>query len=276
MQTSKRLLGPLSLIFLSCLAGALKATAQETIGPDRPDQTNSPHIIAPGTLQLETGWLYSFGQITEGSQPHTQHSHAFPQSMLRIGLLEPLELRLDYAGYTWTSQNQAFAHGSGDPGLGIKYKWLEGDNGWLPATGLEARVGLVLGPLSQVIQAADPSVKLLFENTLTDRLSIGYNLGLGSVSEKADTGLLLRNGGETVRTHRFLYSVSLGIELFTPLDGFVEIYGDVPLNGPPSQHAVDAGLFYAISPDLKLDLAVGLSVAPFGSGFVGLGGSYRY
>ncbi|MGV3522770.1 MAG: transporter [Candidatus Sericytochromatia bacterium] len=256
-------------------ASKLSAQAQEAISPDRPDQTNSPHIVAPGTLQLETGWLYSFEQGVAG-QTHTQHSQAFPQSMLRIGLLKPLELRLDYAGYTWMSQNQQLTHASGDPGLGIKYKWYDTEEGWLPAMGLEARLGLVLGPLSQVIQAADPSLKLLFENTLTEHLSIGYNLGLGSVSEKDDTGLLLRTGGETVRTHSFLYSVSLGIAWLAPLDGFVEIYGDIPLNGPPSQHALDAGLFYAISPDLKLDLAAGFSVAPFGSGFVGLGGSYRY
>lgn len=279
-----------SSLLLSCLllaSGTQLSLAQETepISPDRPDQTNSPNIVAPGTIQLETGWLYSFEASSENNLT-TSSSHAFPQFMFRIGLLEPLELRIDYAGYNWSSQSLSaagqppetrFSQGTGDPGLGIKYKFLDGASWWLPSAGIEARSGFVMGPASQLVQAVDPSLVLLLENTFNEYLSLGYNLGLSSESEKNEAGLLSKDSqGQPVRNHSFHYSFSLGISLLENLEGFLEVYGRFPLTGAVSSHALDGGVFLALSDDLKLDLAAGIGLNSGGSWFIGLGGSYRW
>ncbi len=266
--------------------GSAWAQQREALSPDRPDQTNSPLVVAPGVYQLETGWAYNFENSSADGELSSLGQHAFPQTMLRIGLFEHLELRLEYAGYNWLFENirseghpdqNSFEQESGDPGLGLKYTLMRGHAWWWPDLGIEARTNIVMGPASQIIQTLDPSIKLLLEHNFTDKLSLGYNLGFGSESELNDQGLLSKNSqGQALRNYSFLYTASVSLTLFDNLDSFVEVYGEVPLNGGEGDHALDAGVFYMLTPDLKLDAAFGMSVARLGNGFVGLGASYRF
>lgn len=275
------------ILALGLATPALAQTQQkEALSPDRPDQTNSPITVAPGVFQLETGWVYSFEQSRDGTELSQSGQHTFPQTMLRIGLLDPLELRLEYGGYnllfqTVTPDGQpaqnSFSAASGDFALGLKYRVYKSDVWWIPDTGLEARASVVTGPLPHPPQSLDPSLKLLLEHNFSDKISLGYNLGLGSVSEKEASGRLLYDSRNLqVRTHSFLYTASLSVMLHERVDSFLEVYGDVPLNGSSSNHTLNAGAFYAFSPDFKLDAAAGVSFYPWGNWFLGLGASYRF
>lgn len=60
---------------------------------DRPDQTESSTTVPYKSVQVEMGWEHS-EEDDDGLETDT-----FPQTLLRYGLADNLELRLEYAGY---------------------------------------------------------------------------------------------------------------------------------------------------------------------------------
>lgn len=76
-----------SLLFTVQVAG-------ENIITDRPDQTESSVSITPGNVQFEIGWTHTFVDA-DGAESRTNE---FPQTLIRIGAINRLEIRLGLAG----------------------------------------------------------------------------------------------------------------------------------------------------------------------------------
>ncbi len=250
--------------------------AQEKVSPkpelvtDRPDQTESSVVVPPGYVQIETGWSLSRNQ--EGGI--RTNTHAFPGTLFRIGALDRMELRLDYGGFlreqTQEAGQSTHLSGSGDMGVGTKlYFWEE--QGWIPETALLAGVSLPVGTDPFSSGRADPTFRFSLSHTLSDRLSLGYNLGATWESTLDET-----NDRDTLSL--FNYTAVLGMSLSDRTGLYAEVFGDIPLNtkGGP-RNSVDGGLAYLIRENLQVDGAAGVGLSDSADDwFVGLGITARF
>ena len=96
---------------------------------DRPDFTEGTQAVQSGHFQLELG--YSFVRDSDSDT----EEHAAPESLLRIGLMSDLELRLAWDGYRNLEVDDSTTDGVGDMSVGFKYRFTDQTDS-LPALGL--------------------------------------------------------------------------------------------------------------------------------------------
>jgi len=212
---------------------------------DRPDQTESAWVVPKGYVQLEAGYFHSSDELD---------SDAFPELLVRIGLLRKLELRVNYQGYQWQEQPGGESDsGWGNGGLAVKYEFAEG-HGVRPAVGLLVGATIPAGGAKFTTGRPDPSVLLLMAHELSSRLSLGYNAGVvWSTTEDPP--------GERDTLASFRWTAALGISATKKLGTFVELFGRSPFNDErPAEASFDAGVGYLLKPNLQLDAAVGVGL----------------
>ena len=218
--------GAASLLLLLVASAAAAQEAPELI-TDRPDQTESAVTVLPGWVQVEGG-------IT-----HDPSDMLVPGVLARVGLAPRLELRLGAEAADLDVQQGS---------LGGKAR-LWDESGGRPEAAL-----LVQGNVPVESGPAGGEVRLSLANTLTERLSVGYNVGA--------------SWGDLRAAPAVLYTLALGIGLAERAGAFVELFGEDAWPG------VDGGLTYLLAPNLQLDVAGGHALRTGGS-FVGVGLSYR-
>ncbi len=246
-----------------------KPLSKPELVTDRPDQTESSVAVPPGYVQLETGWTFSRNKA-DGIRNET---HEFPGTLLRIGVLDPVEFRLGWNGGIWEGTRKVGQRndlgGAGDMGVGTKlYFWEE--QGWIPEVALLAGVSLPVGKEELSSQRSEPTFRVSLSHTLSDRVSLGYNLGATWESDLDETSA-------RDRFSLFNYTAVLGIGLTERAGMFVEVFGDVPLsaNGGPA-NSFDGGLTYLLRDNLQVDAALGVGISEEADDwFVGLGITVR-
>lgn len=242
------------MLGLLCAVFAAGAVAEELV-TDRPDATESSSVIPPGYLQAEVGWLMTDAESTE--------IHELPQTLIRIGVMDRVELRLGWSGYIESDASGA-GDGAGDGDLGTKL-YLAEENGALPEAALLASVSLPWGDSDVSSDEVDPGFRFSFSHTLSDRLSLGYNLGVEWGTESDST------------LSSFVYTTALGIGLSDSLGAYFEVFGDVGLSAAGVAHSLDGGLTYLLRENLQLDLLAGVGLSNDADDwFAGAGVSYRF
>ncbi len=253
----------------ACLALALApAAGGQDLVTDRPDQTESSVTVARGQWQIETGWTVA-GDETDGVEVDVQE---LPGTLVRVGLAKNWELRLGWTGWVREEVGSgAFSEvseGTGDGELGAKV-FLAEEKGGAPEIALLFGTSVPIGEDGMSSERFDPSFRFSFAHTLSDRLSLGYNLGMEWETSVGD--------GERHTLSRGIYTVALGIALSDRLGAFVELYGDVAASdsGSPA-HAFDGGFTWLLTDTLQLDVAAGVGLSDAADDwFVGLGVSFR-
>lgn len=245
---------------VSAASGQEDADEPELI-TDRPDQTESSAVVPRGYFQIESGITYT----GEGSESRTLE---YPGTLLRFGMSKRVELRLGTQGFVSELEGNNTT-GYGDSEIGTKiYLW--GEDGWRPETALLASLSLPTGTDAFSTERVDPSFRFAFSHTLTDRVSLGYNLG--AAWETVPTS----SGRATLSTLQ--YTVTTGFGLSERFGAFVELFGDTPFSGQRgTQLSFDGGLTYLIRPNLQLDAALGFGLtndAP--DWFLTTGVSFRF
>ncbi|HSL81901.1 MAG TPA: transporter, partial [Thermoanaerobaculia bacterium] len=164
---------------------------------------------------------------------------------------------------------EATVDGAGDAELGAKVR-LRGEAGPLPEAALLVGVSLPLGDDDVSSDRYDPSMRLAFAHTLSERLGLGYNLGVEWSSEPGDEGVR-----ETFS--RLVYTVALGSAVTDRMGAFVELFGAEPIDAPAgSEVSLDGGFTYLLRPNLQLDLSAGAGLTDHAPDwFVGAGVSFR-
>jgi hypothetical protein len=195
-----------------------------------------------------------------------QTAYAYNTTLLRYGLLNNFELRLglEYLGEKTELKNTNLAStlsGLSPLYAGFKVK-IADEESWKPDVAF-------LGGLNLPFTANEDfkpnhtaaNIRFAFAHTITERFSLGYNLGVEYDGETAIPG--------------YFYSVALGIGLTDALGLFIESYGLIPESGNAG-HLFDAGFTYLIAPNFQLDLSggLGLNDQPIDQ-FLSLGFSYR-
>lgn len=252
------------ILFFTVTALTVQAQ-QETLKlvTDRPDQTESSAVVPFKSFQFETGFIMENNE----TDLLEQQSFAYNTTLLRYGVLKNFELRLgfEYLGEKTKTKNTGSTQtlsGAGPLFTGFKVKIAE-EAGWVPEM---AFLGALVLPITSnddfMPQYTASSMRFAFSHTLSERLSLGYNLGAEWDGESAAPG--------------YYYSVALGIGITDKLGMFVESYGTLK-DGGNSENLLDAGFTYLISPNLQLDASGGIGINEKATdNFVSLGLSYRY
>jgi hypothetical protein len=250
----------LLLIATCTVPTALRAQAGPPLITDRPDQTESAVVVPRGAFQLEVGGTHS-----DAGARTTNLGGA----LLRVGVAAPVEFRLGFAGWHVLAQDPANLSGFGDLDVGAKVVLTPG-NGPSPAVAILGYVTLPVGHEAFGAGGLDPHVRAALAHELPGGFGLGYNVGATWTTETDQTG------AESLRTDA-IYTVTLGRSLAERLGAFVEGFGVWGLSaGRDSWHALDAGLTYALRPNLQLDVAAGLGLSDAAENwFVGGGISVR-
>jgi hypothetical protein len=229
---------------------------------DRPDQTESSVTVPLGALQIETGFIYerNYNAVVE------EDYYGYGTTLLRYGIASNWELRFGMAYQTLgtttlATSEEVTSKGLTPVDLGIKI-YLSEERGWRPEMAILTGVTLPGTGLAQYsVNSFAPSMRFSFSHTLTQRLSLGYNLGAewdGANPEA--TGI---------------YTLVLGFGATERIGMFIEVYGNIP-EGGPADHRFDTGITFLIADNFQLDMSGGLGLNSHSAdGFINAGFSWR-
>lgn len=237
---------------------------QEPISADRPDFVESSEVIGKGRLQLETSFLTE----RERNDEERQRSLSMP-TMLRVGLSESLELRVESDGRTVqhttqqaTGERETTA-GYADTAFGLL--WHAADaRGSLPSIGVLAAAELPTGSKRLRGEGVRPSLRVVGEWDLPDDMGLGVMPGIG-----------VERGEETGRYTYGIFGVVLEKQFNPRLRGLVQLAMPQIARSRHggTEASVGIGAAWLISNDCQLDtlFARGLNErTPYASWTVGL------
>jgi hypothetical protein len=226
----KIILSVLSIFsFVSLSAQEVEFTA------DRPGASTGPSTVARGVIQWEQGVQYD-GDGGKGT-------FTFSSTMFRYGLFDGVELRLSGDGFIYDNANRWKTAFSG-VNIGTKIRCYEG-GGAVPAVSVLANFSIpCTGTKGFVVENFAPSLYLLFENTLNDRFSLGYNVGA-------------EWDGSSPSPATFL-ALSLGYSITDGVGCFIESYNYLARGG--NQFCADFGFNYMVARKVQLDIAANLDL----------------
>jgi len=231
------------------------------IVPDRPGQTNPPNVVASGTVQLETG----FSRETDKAGGIQTINYLYNTSLVRVGLMTNCELRLvvEYTGTRTDSGSQSSAMQGFNPvSVGTKIAICP-EKGMIPQTAMNVTFTLpYFGRREFRPSFLAPSFILLMQNTLSEELSLGYNLGLQWDGEQPNATAV--------------YSISPSLTVAKGLSVFAEFYGFSTENSVPDYRA-DIGFACLVNDDVQIDISAGIglnTIAP--DSFVAFGLAWQF
>lgn len=233
------------------------AQQQGRMETDRPDQTETFYITKKGYLQAEIGCnTETYGSSRVG---------VLPTALWKLGLHERFELRL----ITEVNSVRSFPiPGSGATSgllplqIGGKVALWE-EKKWIPATSLIFHFGTPsLGSKVFRTPGWSPNFRFTMQHTLGKNTALGYNLGAEW------------DGYSNSPT--FIYTVAPGINLGERWYAYAEAFGHIRKGESPA-HALDGGIAYYVSDDIKVDVSAGFGLTAAAiRHYAALGCSFRF
>ncbi|TXI33487.1 MAG: transporter [Niabella sp.] len=211
------------LIFVLLLLVLPALAQEESINTDRPDQSDGVFTLPKKRFQVEDG-------VTIAN--HTIQNNL----MLRYGLTRSTEIRMSV-----DAGKNSGVKGLEPLTLSFKQRLVE-QKSWLPAITMVGYLSFER-LASKGFQGNKIPVDLVmaFENELTNKFSLAYNLGTSN------------------RFKTLNLTTQLAFAPIEKLSTFVEYFSAFSgLNKP--EHNMDIGILFAIHPRLQVDLAAGHSI----------------
>ncbi len=227
---------------------------------DRPDQTESSTLLPAGWLQVEIGVQTEQTTIYGNGLDEKSTANAYPDVLVRYGLLPAMELRL-IVGYQEISYGGASISGVGPVSIGAKIAVCS-EEGLRPEIAFLGHLAIPkTGREEFSTQFLAPQFRFSVSHTLSDMFSLGYNLGAEWDGESAmATGV---------------YTATLGIGVSDQIGVFAELFGELPEIGD-AVHNFDGGITYALLPNVQIDASGGLGLTDSAPDFfAGIGISFR-
>jgi len=239
-----------SLLLLLITVFVADLYAQETIFTDRPNVTDAVGVIAPGTFQVEAGFLYS-----------SDNYYDTPNLSLKYGLTDFLEVRVLTTHKIYDPQLDGTGSGniSGLTPLTVSPKLkLTEQNGWIPKSAIvNSFVFPNTGSQEFDIPEFQAGITGLFEYTWGN---ITWTNSFGKTYTVENSGMLL--------------TTVLGTGFTDQLGGFIEFYGNVGAQFKNSYN-LDAGLTYIINNNLQIDVIYGHGITYDDFYFIGAGAAWK-
>lgn len=239
------------VVLLAFAASQSYAQDNETIIAERPGFSSSPVTLAPGMLQVETGYQYTH----EGGSLDLD-DHTLPLALFRVGLTDRLELQLSWAGLSWVEVANSNAHGSNDAGIGVK--WQVSDPGAAVPLALFAGVSLPTGDRAFTSDEVEPTLGAFWS----------YSAGL----DWFGTVLVSDSFDDTTVGN----AIGVGLPINADTGAYIEYFGRYAGRGGPENY-LNGGIAYLPRNDMQLDLHAGLGLNDRAADlFIGFGFAYRF
>lgn len=223
---------------LAILLLAISFSALGQINTDRPTQSFSPFVMPKGKVQAELGFL--------SERPNANldtYNVTYLNALLRVGVLEWMELRIteNYLGLRSDSES---VNGISPTTIGAKFHFMDED-GARPQMGLLAGVTLANGQKIFKANETVQDIRILFQNSLSDKVSIAYNIGTYRSSSTNAVGL---------------YTLTFGFSMSDKLSLFIEPYGFFA-DGLPADHRMNGGGTFLLNDNFQIDLSGGVGLS---------------
>jgi hypothetical protein len=243
----KKFLLFLFLLLLSC-TGLAQTDEIPDITADRPGMATPANIMLPLKLQIESGSSYE----RSNAKDNFFENIYFNSTLLRFGINRNAEIRLQTDLLRARSDNKK-DFGLNPLTLGTKVLLFKG-RGVLPMTSVMMNVTLPwIGDKAFRPAHLSPSVYLLMQNDITDKLNVCYNFG-AMYDEQQETANVF-----------FALCLSYGItERFS---AFVENYNWFASGAPPSNN-IDLGFALVLHKNVQLDLSGNLNLQDLNNYFM--------
>jgi hypothetical protein len=239
---------------------------------DRPDTTESPYTVDAGHLQLEMSFV-DFVYDRRNKEREKTHSITAAPFLLKIGLLNNVDLQLGLDSYSWTHVNDRRANrsseidGVGDTLVRLKIN-LWGNDGGDTALAVMPFVTLPTGHGEVGAAACEGGVIVPLSIALPADFDLGLMAEFDFNRSRADNRYVVD----------FVHTATLSHSIIGELSGYVEYAGFANLNHDVGYRGYfDTGLTFKLTPDIQLDcgVRVGLTKAADDLGmFTGI--SWRY
>lgn len=220
-----------ALISIMCVIPMMVCAQNEAeFTADRPGVGTGTGIVGKGKAMWEAGMAYDY---EDGAKSLT-----FCNSLLRYGLTNNWEMRLELNGlHTWDDSEHVI--GIDAVNLATKVRLYEGEDA-VPSIALLAGLTLPVGSEAFRPSHIAPSLTLLADHDVTDRLNIAYNAGLDW-------------DGETAAPTTFA-ALCFGYQVNDRLGAYIENY-DYFAKGKKTLWNMDLGLNWMASRRVQLDVA---------------------
>lgn len=231
----------------------------QPISKDRQSFSVGPGTVPRGRIQFETGYTFSF----EDAHPNVK-THRFPETLVRLGLTDILEFRLEWPTLT-VINNGRDVDGLNDLALGFKIQVFQ-QQGLRPRLSFVGRLSIPTGNEDLSSDRVDPELRTILTYALDKRVGLFGNVNVA---------------GPTSRGKRFVQvSSSLGLSatIRETVSGFVEYFGSYPIDvAGGSGHFLQTGILYLLTYNIQLDGRVGVGLnRGTDDVFTGAGISWRF
>lgn len=251
---SRKLPSILCILVAGILAPAPAAAEQvndDYINPDRPGIADGSATVGRHRFQIETGVQIEFRR--DGAE----HDRTiFIPTLLRYGLADQWELRLEGNSYSWISQHDptgetTHASGLAPTSIGVKYNFVDASGAARPSVGAIVRLFPPSGSGDFRTRATTGDFRIAADWVLCDKWSLNPNLGIG----------IYEDGANRIY-HTGLFAATLNFNPSKTVNLFVDtgIQSQEEKNGKTSI-IVDAGSAYIIGHDVQLDFTIGTGAA---------------
>jgi len=246
---------PIVVLFALLMLASL-CQAQEELPEfptDRPGYTWGADVLPHHKVSWENGFGFE-------SCPDRLHTFTLTSTIVRYGIFKNVELRIgtDFLLYN-DGPGTKYSFGIEPLTIGAKFKAYESTN-WLPSIGLLAELRLpYVGTKDLTPSHLAPSIYAIFDHSLTDWLSLWYNVG--AIWD-----------GETATPQAFL-SLALWFDITDKIGAFVETYNY--LHPDENQCMIDFGFTWMPSRRVQLDISCDLDLLNFSKHYaIGCGVSW--
>ena len=235
----------LLLIGLIGMTFSVFAQDRDPIVTDRPTQSAAVNTVGKNSLLIESGFIHE--AVTDFVNVNSFNT------LLRYGIGEKVELR--FSGILNKPENESLDLGNAS--LGAKVHILDKEEAFINMS----IIGQINLPINEVNDELSSELRLNFQNQLSDRLGLSYNLG-------------------TVISEQFedftpFYTLSFGFLINEEFSVFAEPYGF--FLDDESDHRFNTGLIYLIKNNLQFDISGGVGLSEISPDyFLGFGAAIGF
>ncbi|MGH7132994.1 MAG: transporter [Phycisphaerales bacterium] len=218
---------------------------------DRPDTTESPYTVDAGHIQIEMS-VVDFGYDYANDASETRRAFAVAPMLLKVGLLNNVDLQIGIDPYTWekttdrTTNVSGTAQGFGDTVARLKVN-LWGNDGGETALAIMPFVKFPTADSDLGNGDVEGGIIVPLAIALPDEFSLGLMAEFDFNRSAADDRHVVD----------FVHTITIGRGLIGELGGYIEFAGFANLNGDERYRGYfDAGLTYGLTADIQLDTGI--------------------